>query len=359
MTKALILVGGQGKRLRPLTCNLPKPMVPVLNLPFLEHIIRNLKEHDITDIILAQHYLADAINDHFGTGETLGVKLTYIMEHTPLGTAGAIKNVAGLLDDTFFVLNGDIFANRNFSDMLAKHRQNKAQATIALTPVEDPTIYGVVETADDHRVKRFLEKPRKEEVTTNMINAGTYVLEPEILKMIAPGVKVSIEREVFPVLLQENRPVFAYPSADYWMDAGTPEKYQQLQRDLLNGKYAPYVFPDDAMAGEKSRIHASVQTTGKVLVGDNCFIGSGVKLHGTVVIGHNCAINNDVVISDTIIWDNVEVGYKSDIQSSIIANDCVLAENLRLQDVIIGDHNNIEIEDRLQPGAIIYPPGQE
>ncbi|MDD5189882.1 MAG: NDP-sugar synthase [Dehalococcoidales bacterium] len=359
MTQAVILVGGQGTRLRPLTCNLPKPMVPVLTLPFLEHVIRNLKEHKITDIILAQHYLAESIHTYFGDGSKFGVKLTYVMEESPRGTAGAIKNVEQYLKGTFFVLNGDIFANRNFTDMLKTHRKNKAKATIALTPVEDPTIYGVVETAADNRVKRFLEKPKKEEVTTNYINAGTYILSRDILAKIQAGAKVSIERETFPQLLAEGAPVYGYPSTDYWMDTGTTEKYMQLHRDLLAGKCEGYRFADDLMAGVKIKIHNSVVGTGKVIVGNNCFIAAGVVLNGPVVIGNNCAISTDTVISDTVIWDNTEVGSSANLRSCVIANDCLIPDNMSLNGVIMGDHIKPKPGGKIAAGARLFPAGCE
>ena len=199
--KAVILVGGQGTRLRPLTYNTPKPMVPVLNVPFLEHVIRNLKEHNVTEIVMAQHYLAASMKDYFGNGSKLGVKLYYVMEESPLGTAGAVKNVEDFLDSTFFVLNGDIFHNRDFTGMLKFHRRHRAKATIVLSPVDDPTMYGVIETDKRNKVKRFLEKPKPEEVTTNMINAGTYVLEPEVLQRIPPDTRFTFEHEVFPQML--------------------------------------------------------------------------------------------------------------------------------------------------------------
>ncbi len=357
MTQALILVGGQGTRLRPLTCNLPKPMVPVLNLPFLEHVIHNLKVHKITDIILAQHYLAESIEKYFGNGSDFGVKLTYVMEDAPRGTAGAIKNVEKYIKGTFFVLNGDIFANRNFTDMMKMHRRNHARATIALTPVEDPTIYGVVETDTAKRVSRFLEKPKKEEVTTNLINAGTYVLEPEVLARIAPEVKVSIERETFPAMLADGEPVYAYAAYDYWMDTGTTEKYLQLHRDLLEGKCAGYSFANGLIAGESARIDKSVKVTGKAIAGIGCVIEEDVTFEGSVVIGDGCTIKRGTRISDSVIWHNVEIGQKTMIQRCAIANDCKIGDDNQLTNVIIGDHLQVPLKANLNPGTRLFPEG--
>ena len=195
--KAVILVGGQGTRLYPLTCNIPKAMVPVLNIPFLEHVIHHLSKHQVKDIILAQGHLSQSIESYLGDGSQLGVRLSYLVEDTPLGTAGAIKNAERYLDETFLVLNGDIFTDLNITALIDSHLKRKAKVTIALTPVDDPTIYGVVETNTSGRISRFLEKPTWNEVTTNMINAGTYALEPDVLTRIPPQTNVSIERETF------------------------------------------------------------------------------------------------------------------------------------------------------------------
>ncbi|MDP2919537.1 MAG: NDP-sugar synthase, partial [Dehalococcoidia bacterium] len=290
MLKAVILVGGQGTRLRPLTCNTPKSMVPVLNIPFLEHVIWNLKAHGINDIILAQHHLAASMVQYFGDGTHLGVRLTYVMEDAPRGTAGAVKNAEKHLDGTFFVLNGDIFHDRDFTAMLDFHTQRRSKATIVLTPVDDPTVYGVVETDSQGRVKRFLEKPKREEVTTNMINAGTYVLEPDVMVRVPPARKFSFERELFPGLLDSGEPVYAYSSQNYWMDTGTPEKYLQLHRDLLDGRCDGYKLDRQVIAGKDRRIHPSVRMSGRVIIGEGCVAEKDAKLNGPLVIGAQCRI---------------------------------------------------------------------
>ena len=352
--KAVILVGGQGTRLRPLTYNTPKPMVPVLNVPFLEHVIRNLKEHNITEIILAQHYLAESIQSYFGDGSKLGVKLYYVMEDSPGGTAGAVKNAGKYLDGTFLVLNGDIFHNRDFTDMLKFHHRHKAKVTIVLTPVDDPTIYGVVETDQHSRVKRFLEKPKPEEVTTNMINAGTYVLEAEILQRIPPDTKYSFEREVFPQMLAEGEPVYAYPSNNYWMDTGTPEKYLQLHRDLLSGKCDGCSFVEDVI-GDGCTIHPSVHFSGRIIIGDNCSIVRGVRLVGPVVIGPNCIVKEYAVIADSVVWHDVNIGQRAVIKSSILADNCKIGDDGYLIDAVLGDHVTVSDGCKLKPGSRIMP----
>jgi mannose-1-phosphate guanylyltransferase len=353
--KAVILVGGQGTRLRPLTYNTPKPMVPVLNVPFLEHVIRNLKEHNVTEIVLAQHYLAESMTRYFGDGGKLGVKLYYVMEDSPRGTAGAVKNVEDFLNSTFFVLNGDIFHNRDFTNMLKFHHRHRAKATIVLSPVEDPIHFGVIETNTRQRVKRFLEKPKPEEVTTNMINAGTYVLDPAVLKRIPPDTRFSFERDVFPQMLTDGEPVYAYPTDNYWMDTGTPEKYLQLHRDLLNGKHDGYTFDKDVTIGKESKIHPSAQLSGKVILGDNCSVARGVRLSGPVVIGSNCTVMEDAVIADSVIWHNVNIGRRAVIKSSILANNCKIGDDSYLIDAVLGDHVTVSDGCRLKQGSRILP----
>jgi mannose-1-phosphate guanylyltransferase len=355
--KAVILVGGQGTRLRPLTCNTPKSMVPVLNIPFLEHVILNLKAHDVTDIILAQHHLAASMAQYFGDGARFGVHLTYVMEDTPRGTAGAVKNVECYLDSTFFVLNGDTFHNRDFVKMLAFHRRHKAKATIELTPVEDPSVYGVVETDNRGRVKRFIEKPKREEATTNMINAGTYVLEPEVLQRIPPDIKCSFEREIFPGLIRDGKPVYAYPSHRYWMDTGTPEKYLQLHRDLLGGKCEGYIFDRDVIKGKHCQIHPTAKLSGGVVLGDNCVVGESAKLTGPLVLGSHCRIGRETVIEDCVLWDNVTVGAHAELRSSVIANDCSIGRTTHLRDTVLGDHIALPAGSTPEPGTRIFPEG--
>ena len=193
--KAVILVGGKATRLLPLTVNTPKSIVPVLNIPFLQHVIRYLSRHQVKDIILAQGHLAQPIQGYLSNSSQFGVKLSYVLEDTPRGTAGAIKNAEQYLDDTFLVLNGDTFTDLDITAMIDLHQKRRAKATIAITPVDDPTSYGLIETGDQGRLTRFLEKPSREQLTTNtsMVNAGTYILEPDILAQIPPQTEVSIE----------------------------------------------------------------------------------------------------------------------------------------------------------------------
>jgi len=355
--KAVILVGGQATRLLPLTCNTPKAMVPVLNIPFLEHVIRYLSKHQIKDIILAQGYLAQPIEDYLGDGSQLGVKLNYVMEDTPLGTAGAVKNAEKYLDETFLMLNGDIFTDLNITAMIEHHLERKAKATISLTPVDDPTSYGLIETDAESKITRFLEKPKRSQITTNTINAGTYILEPEILAQIPPKTKVSLEREVFPLLLEQGKPVYAYPASSYWIDIGTPEKYFQLHRDLLNGKSSQYVptLPGEVVLGEQSHIHSTAQIKGPVMIGNNCAIGRNVQLIGPVVIGSGCTILEDTVIEECIVWRNAQIGQHVNLIGSIVADNCCLNADSTIENSILGDNIIIASGYKLEPGSKIWP----
>ncbi|HEY33120.1 MAG TPA: NDP-sugar synthase [Dehalococcoidia bacterium] len=333
--QAVILVGGQATRLHPLTANTPKAMVPVLNRPFLEYVIQNLSRHGVTEIVLAQHHLAGPIESYLGDGSQLGVRLTYVIEEEARGTAGAIKNVERYLDGTFLALNGDIFSDLDITEMVRFHKEQNAVATIALVPVEDPTAYGLIETDLTGRVQRFLEKPDPSEITTNMINAGTYVLEPEVLTQIPSEKQVSIERETFPMLVSSGRPVYSFPSSGYWMDAGTPEKYLQLHRDLLSGKSTWYTPGVDV----------------EVLIGEGCNIDPTAPLIGPVLIGAGCTIGEDSVIEDSVIWHGVQVGSRVRVKSSVVANNCTLGDDSTVEGGVLGDHVTVVAGGRVGLGS--------
>ena len=353
--KAIILVGGEATRLRPLTCNTPKVMVPVLNIPFLEHVIHHLSQHQVTEVVLASSQRQQSIESYFADGRQFGVKLHYSIEDIPLGTGGAVKNAEKYLDETFLVLNGDIFTDLDITTMMKFHRDRKAKVTIALTPVDDPTSYGLVETNTQGKITRFLEKPSPSEVTTNLINAGTYILEPDILQRIPPQTKFSFEHELFPPLVDQGEPAYAYPSSAYWMDIGTPEKYLQLHRDLLNGKSSRYTPHPERLIGEQSHLHPTAQINKPVVIGDNCIIEARVKLIGPVVIGSGCTIQSDATIEDSVIWDNTQVGHGAVVKSCALANDCHLNADCLVQDSTLGDNVVIISGCQLKPDSKIWP----
>ncbi|UCH50350.1 MAG: NDP-sugar synthase [Chloroflexota bacterium] len=326
--KAVILVGGEGTRLRPLTYTTVKAMVPVLNKPFIEYVIRYLSNHNIKEIILALGYKPDCITDYLGDASQLGTKLIYSVETEPLGTAGAIKHAEQYIDDTFFIMNGDIFTDLNLTDMLRFHRNKGAKVTIALTPVDDPTRFGVVETDSNQRVTRFIEKPKPEQVTSNMINAGVYIVENQVLKRIPRGKRFMFERDVFPELLAEGGPVFSYATDAYWIDTGTPEQYLQLSGDLMSGKSLQVAFkPGEIRINKKTSVHPQAKLTGPILVDSHCTIGKGVQLRGPVVIGTGCTIKDDAIMENSILWQNVTIGEQATLKDCIVASNSCIVDN--------------------------------
>ena len=355
--KAVILVGGQATRLLPLTHNTPKAMVPVLNTPFLEHVISHLASHHIRDIVLALGRLAHSIESYLGDGSRFGVSIKYALEKDPLGTAGAVKNAASYLDDTFLVLNGDIFTDLDITAMTDLHRNRKAKATIALTPVEDPSAYGLIETDATSRVLNFLEKPNKDEITTNMINAGTYVLEPDVLNQVPPGMKCSFEREVFPKLLADGELVCAYASPSYWIDIGTPSKYLQLHFDLLNGKCRQHnpAPGHEVSIGENTDIHPTARIKGPTVIGASCYIGPKAKISGPATIGDGCAIREGSVIEKSIIWRNARLEPHATVKKSIIADNCYLHSGCLCEESVLGDNVTVARDCHLTPGSSIEP----
>jgi len=353
--KALILAGGKATRLEPLTINTPKALIPVLNVPFLEYVIRNLAGHGIEEMVLAMGHLSRPIEDHLGDGSKFGIRLHYSIEDSPLGSAGAAKNAEKYLEGTFLVLNGDIFTDMDFTAMIELHREKKAKATIAVTPVDDPSRYGLVDTDEQGRVTRFLEKPKPEEITTNMINAGAWLIEPDVLSRIPARTQFSFERNVFPQLLDQGEPVYAYAISGYWIDMGTPETYLQLHHDLLGGKSKHYTPAEGLMVGKNTDIHPEAEVAGPVLVGDNCSIGQGVRLIGPVVIGDGCTIGGDCAVQESVIWRNVKLGRGVSLRNCVIADNCRLDAGSGAEDSVLGDNVTVGSDYRLKPGSKIEP----
>lgn len=358
--KAVVLVGGLGTRLRPLTCNTPKPMIPLVNQPFIERMIENLRDQGITEVILAVQYLADRFRDALGDGSRLGVKVHIIEEPEPRGTAGAVKNVEHMLDDTTFVFNGDVLTDLDLQAMLAYHRARGSKLTIALTPVEDPTAFGLVETLADGRISRFLEKPRPEDVTTNMINAGTYILEPEVFKYVPPGQFYMFERGLFPVMLQTSDPMFGYPSHAYWTDVGKPQAYIEVHHDILIGK-VKYPFKgkqlgDRIWAEGEVQIHPSAQLVGPLVLGHGVTIGADAKLIGPTVVGPHCTISAEASIEGAVLWDGNDIGTGAVLRSCVVGRNNRIGPKTHLLDgTIVGDDCTIGGENRLERGGRIWP----
>jgi len=351
--KAVILIGGEGTRLRPLTCNTPKAIVPILNRPFLEHLLGYLKEHGVTDAILAMGYLPDLIQSCLGDGTQLGVRLTYLVEESPLGTAGAVKNAESYLDGPFLVFNGDIITKIDLTAMMKRHKEVKPKVSIALTPVDNPTIYGVVETDTRGVVQRFVEKPTWDKVTTNMINAGIYMLEPEVLAHIPASTPSMFENYLFPRLLEMGEPILGYPSDAYWIDIGTPEKYLKANHDLLLQQVGRGI-----QAIGKSQFHPTAQIEGPVLIAEGCIIAEGAKLKGPVVLGPHCEIGKGAVVQGAVLWHHSRVGEKAILRNCVVCSHSYVEQGSHVPDnCVLGDSVTVASGNILDKGTQVWPDG--
>jgi mannose-1-phosphate guanylyltransferase len=358
--KAVILVGGLGTRLRPLTCNTPKPMIPLVNQPFIEHTIETLRDQGIDEVILAVQYLADRFREALGDGSRLGVKVHIVEEPEPRGTAGAVKNVQHMLDDTTFIFNGDVMTDLDLKAMLAFHREHASKLTIALTPVDDPTAFGLVETDAGGRIQRFLEKPRPEDVTTDMINAGTYIIEPDLFRYVPPNQHYMFERGLFPVVLQTGDPMFGYPSRAYWTDVGKPSTYLEVHHDILIGKvryaFRGHQVAERVWAENGADIHDSAQLVGPLVLGPGVRIERGARIIGPTVIGARSTIKADAMIEGTVLWEDNVVEEGALVRSCVVGRGNRIGAKVHLADgTIVSDNCAIGAENRLEHGIRLWP----
>jgi mannose-1-phosphate guanylyltransferase len=361
--KAVILVGGLGTRLRPLTCNTPKPMIPLVNQPFIEHMLENLRDQGIDEAILAVQYLADRFRESLGDGSRLGLKVHIIEEPEPRGTAGAVKNVEHMLDGTTFVFNGDVMTDLDLQSMLGYHRERQSKLTIALTPVEDPTSFGLVETDDAGRIQRFIEKPRVDEITTDMINAGTYLIEPEVFRYVPPAQYYMFERGLFPVLLQTGDPMYGYPSRAYWTDVGKPQTYLEVHHDILVGKvryrFRGRQIADRVWQEDGADIHPSAQIVGPVVLGPQVQIGARARIIGPAVIGARCVIGANTTIEDVVLWEDNVIEEGAMLRACVIGRGNQIGAKTHVADgTIISDSCVVGAENRLEHGIRLWPNTQ-
>lgn len=358
--QAVILVGGQGTRLRPLTLTVPKPMLPVMDRPFLTFQIELCKRHGIRDIILSTAYLPEVFEEYFGDGSRLGVRLTYVTEDEPLDTCGAVKNVERYLEGTFFVFNGDVLTDLDLSALLAYHRQKGSKATISLTRVEDPTAYGLVPLDRQGRIMEFVEKPSWDRVATDLINAGTYVLEPEVLQHVPEGEPYSFERQLFPELLKSGVPMYGFPSDAYWLDIGTPAKYLQAHYDILARK-VPYEFQGEEVkpsvwVGEDSEISPEATVFGPTVIGRGCRVDAHARISGNCVIGPRCHIGEGVHVEGSVIHANCRVGDDSVVLGSILARGVEVGRRVHISDgAVVGSGSRIGDDNELRKGVRLWP----
>jgi len=333
--KGLILAGGKGTRLRPLTINTPKPVVPVANSPFLLYQIDLMRSAGIDEIILSLSYQPRKIEDLLKDGSDYGVWIRYAVEGTPLGTGGAFKNAEEHISDSTVVFNGDVLTAIDLAAVVAHHRAKRAVATIVLTPVDNPSAYGLVETNEEGWIQRFIEKPGPDEVTCNTINAGIYVLEPSVLKYMPKGEPYSFERGLFPTLLEHKEPVMSFLLDKYWIDIGTPQKYLEVHHDILSRKFVSPRVAKSAL--DRHSLPPGAVVDERSIIGRDVTIRDGVRIENSV-IGNNCKIDEGVHIVDSVIWSGNTVDADARISGSLIGKGCYIGRSAKLRPgVVLGD----------------------
>ena len=339
--QALILAGGKGTRLRPLTVYTPKPIVPVLNRPFLLYQIELLRRANIKDITLSLSYQPDKIEQVLGDGTDFGVNLRFITEPSPMGTGGAYKFAAASIRETTIVFNGDILTDVDISKVVEFHRNKKADATIVLTPVENPSAYGLVETDDEGKVLQFSEKPKAEELsnlTTNNINAGIYILEPSVLDLIPAGENRSFEYNVFPDLLNREKSFYAYIlDGNYWRDIGNPKSYLDAHHDFLNGKIKNFKV--------KKSTNFEVATLADIdkssIIGENCVVKPNAKILNSV-IGEGVHIEEKAIVENSVIWAHTRISNSAHVKNAVIGRGCHIGRNVEVREgAVLGDKTSL------------------
>lgn len=359
--KAVIMAGGFGTRIHPLTINLPKPMIPLINRPIMEHIIELLKCHGITDLVLLLYHQPEIIKKYFGDGSEFGVHITYVTPLEDFGTAGAVKAAARHLGERFLIISGDLLTDLDLSAALAFHAERQAQATITLTSVTDPLQFGVVITDKAGRITKFLEKPGWGEVFSDTINTGIYVLEPEVLDLIPDGENRDWAKDVFPRMLATGAPLYGCRLEGYWADIGNPEAYLEACRDIFNGRVAVRLDEPPHRPGETIHISADAQIDadaelhGMVVLGDNTRVQGHARLTNCAV-GRNCRIEAGAILEDAILWDNVTVRADSRISYAALGSSVRVGQRVLIEPgVIVADETTIGNDVHIRPDVKIWP----
>ena len=390
--KAVIMSGGMGTRLRPLTCHLPKPMVPIFNKPCMEYGIELLKKYGIEDIAITLYYLPDKIMEYFGDGSDFGVSLKYYIEDKPLGTGGSVKNAYEFLDDTFIVISGDAFTDIDLQKAYDFHKGKNSKATIVLKRENIPLEYGVVITDENGKVLRFLEKPSWGEVFSDTINTGIYILEPEVLDYYKVGENFDFSKDLFPKLLEDNIPLFGYISEEYWCDIGDLKSYIETHRHVMGQGDGSLVPPIEVKQGrpctpikvnqgrpctpievkqgsirqedsclplwigENTIIEKGAHINPPVYIGNNTTIKSGAIIEAYTVIGDNCIVGEGSSIKKSIIWDNVSISKNVEIRKAVICNNVFIGNRSRIfEGVAIGTSTTIGANTTIKPNIKIWP----
>lgn len=360
------MAGGFGTRLRPLTINIPKPMVPIANLPMMEHVVNLLKQHGCTEIMTLLFFQHEIITDHFKDGSKFGVKMEYMLPDQDYGTAGAVRCAADFCDETTMIISGDVLTDFNLTEAMEFHKAKQGDATILLTRLENPLAYGIVITDEDDRIVRFLEKPSWGEMFSDTINTGVYILEPETIRLIPPKTNFDFSQNLFPIMLEQNKNLLGKISQGYWRDIGNIDEYSRGQQDILDGTVhvshrgeKKQIDEATVYVGNNVEIADKVTFTGTVLLDDNCRIGAGAII-GNSIIGANVQIGQDCRISDSTIWANTEIAPLASISSSIITNRVQIGREVSIldraiisDDCKIGEGANVRANCKIWPGKIV------
>jgi mannose-1-phosphate guanylyltransferase len=354
--QALILAGGEGTRLRPLTTTVPKPVVPLVDRPFIAFMLAWLREHGVDDVVMSCGHLAAGVRNVLGDGSAHGIRLRYVEEPRPLGTGGAVKYAEPLLDERFLMLNGDVLTDIDLSAQIAQHDATGAVGTLALVPVDDPTAYGLVRLNDDHAVKEFVEKPSADQIDSRLISAGAYVLERAVLDLIPTDRNVSIEREVWPRLIGEG--LYGFAADAYWLDIGTPERYLQGTFDILEGNVqtavADVLGPGYLAVGE--RVQAAGRIVPPALVDRGCEIAAGAHVGSLVVLGEGVQVGVGTTIERSVVLNGAEIG------AHCVLRDCIVAAGVRIGDAstvsggaVLGEGVTVGARNVLSRGVRVFP----
>jgi mannose-1-phosphate guanylyltransferase/phosphomannomutase len=358
--KAVVMAGGEGSRLRPLTCGRPKPMAPVLNRPMMEHVVDLLKEHGFSEIGVTLQYRPEDIREYFGSGADYGVHFRYFVEETPLGTAGSVKNAAAFLDETFLVISGDALTDLDLTQAVEFHRRQGAMATLALTRVDCPLEYGVVVTGEGGRIIRFLEKPGWGEVFSDTVNTGIYILEPEVLNYIEPGRMFDFSKDLFPLLLKNNKPLFGLVLPGYWCDVGSLRQYLEAHYDGLSGKVKIKIPGREVSPGvwveEGASIDPGASIDGPALIGGNCLVGGGVRIEPFTVLGQGCMVQERASIKRSIVWNHVYVGSGAELRGAVVCSRVRIQPGAGIYEgAVVGDDSVIGGGSVIKPDVKLWP----
>ncbi len=359
--RAVLMAGGSGTRLRPLTCDLPKPMVPILNRPIAEHIINLLKQHQITEVVATLHYLPDVLREYFQDGSDFGVQMTYAVEEDqPLGTAGCVKNIAELLDETFLVISGDSITDFDLTAAINFHKQNQSKATLILTRVPNPIEFGVVITDSEGKICRFLEKPSTSEIFSDTVNTGTYILEPEVLEYLPDNTECDFSKDLFPLLLAKDEPIYGYVADGYWCDVGHLDAYREAQYDALDRKvklqFAYKEHSPGVWIGQNSHIDPTAVIESPTIIGDNCRIGTRVQIEGGTVIGDNVTIGAYANLKRPIVWNGAIIGDEAQLSACVISRGARVDRRAHvLEGAVVGSLSTVGEEAQISPFVRVWP----